>query len=190
MLMKSTKEKKTEMDSFSVAIPEGAKISVNERRIVVEGPKGKIEKDFDDPRFNDFVSFEKKDNEFVIHFDGSKRKIKAMAGTIRAHAKNMFVGVTKGYTYSMRIVYTHFPITVVSEKGKLHVKNFLGEKGARTANIVGDVQLHIDKESVTVTGTNLEAVSQTAANLERSCKLKKRDRRIFQDGIYITGKAI
>lgn len=178
----------SEGETFTVSVPQGVKASVHGRRITMEGPKGRIEKEFDDPRFNEFIALTEKDGNIVIAFGGDKRKTKAMAGTIRAHAKNMAAGVAKGYTYKLKIVYTHFPITVAQEKGKIHVKNFLGEKGSRTASVVGESKVAIDKEHIVVTGANLEAVSQTAANIERACKLRGRDRRIFQDGIYITKK--
>jgi large subunit ribosomal protein L6 len=41
---------------------------------------------------------------------------------------------------------------------------------------------------VTVSGSDREKVGQTAANIEMACKIKKRDRRVFQDGIYIVSK--
>ena len=45
-----------------------------------------------------------------------------------------------------------------------------------------------EQDDVTVTGSDREKVGQTAANIERACKIKKRDRRVFQDGIYIVSK--
>jgi large subunit ribosomal protein L6 len=41
---------------------------------------------------------------------------------------------------------------------------------------------------VTVTGIDKESVGQTAANIERSTTVKNRDRRVFQDGIYLIHK--
>jgi large subunit ribosomal protein L6 len=68
------------------------------------------------------------------------------------------------------------------------VKNFFGEKGTRKAEIVGDAAVKIDKDTVTISGISIEDIGQTAANIETACKLKKRDRRIFIDGIYTSGK--
>jgi large subunit ribosomal protein L6 len=36
-----------------------------------------------------------------------------------------------------------------------------------------------------VQGLNLEDVSQTAANIEQATKVKKKDPRVFLDGIYV-----
>jgi len=43
-------------------------------------------------------------------------------------------------------------------------------------------------ENVTVSGIDKEKVGQTAANIERATKVKKRDIRVFQDGVYIVSK--
>jgi len=40
-------------------------------------------------------------------------------------------------------------------------------------------------EDIIVQGTNIEDVSQTAANIEKATKVKKKDPRVFLDGIYI-----
>ena len=46
-----------------------------------------------------------------------------------------------------------------------------------------------DKE-ITITGKDKYSVGQTAANLERAARVTKKDYRVFDDGIYITGKNI
>jgi large subunit ribosomal protein L6 len=169
---------------------EGVEFEVKDRKVVVKGPKGTLERDFDDPRFNGLIDMRIDNGNLVISSNDTGRKTRAMAGTIRAHAENMMRGVTHGYKYTLRVVYTHFPLTVSVEEHEVHIKNFLGEKGARIAKIKGDVEVHADKEFVTVSGLDVNEVSQTAANIEAACKLRSRDRRIFQDGIYIESRQL
>ena len=170
-----------------IAIPEKVEIKLEDRKVIVKGPKGELSKDFDNPKFNKAVTIEK-DGEVVIKTESEERKIKAMVGTIASHVKNMITGVTIGFKYTMKIFYAHFPVSVTVKDNEVHVKNFLGEKGARISKIAGKTEIVVDKENIVLTGNNVEDVSQTAANIEKSCKLSKRDKRVFQDGIYISGK--
>ena len=72
--------------------------------------------------------------------------------------------------------------------GIVEIRNFLGEKGARKAKIVGSAEVRVEKDMLILTGTDKESVGQTAANIEAACRISKRDRRVFQDGIYIVEK--
>jgi large subunit ribosomal protein L6 len=79
-------------------------------------------------------------------------------------------------------------MSLTVKDGKVEIKNFLGEKGARIAKIVGDTSVKIVKEELTLEAINIEDIGQTCANIEKACKLTKKDRRIFQDGVYLTGR--
>lgn len=176
------------MSERKLQITDGVDVSIDGLNITVKGPKGTLTKDFNNPKFMKSVTVEKNNNEIIIKENKENRKTIAIIGTIAAHIRNMMRGVTQGYKYEMKIIYTHFPITVVVKDKEVQVKNFLGEKGIRTSDIVGDTQVKVEKDTVTVSGINLDEVSQTAANIELSCKLIKRDRRIFVDGIYVSEK--
>ena len=45
-----------------------------------------------------------------------------------------------------------------------------------------------NKVEVVVSGIDKEKVGQTSANIERCTTVKNRDRRVFQDGIYLLEK--
>lgn len=172
-----------------VAIPEGVRVEVKGRDVAVSGPKGSLNMRFSDPMFDSDTTIEKADGKVVVK-GGDRRRIKAFTGTIAAHIGNMITGVTKGYRYKLKIFHTHFPITL-EVKGKLMiVRNFLGERSVRTADVVGNANVDVKKDDVTVTGISIGDVSQTAANVENACRISGRDRRVFLDGIYITGKEI
>jgi len=102
----------------------------------------------------------------------------------------MLKGVTQGYRYELRTVYAHFPVTVkVDERAKvLKIENFTGEKTPRYAKIVEGVKVNVKGEDLSVEGIDLNSVSQTAANIQDSTKIKKKDLRVFLDGIYVSGK--
>ena len=118
----------------------------------------------------------------------NRKKAKRMANTFRAHIENMIIGVTDGFEYQLKICSGHFPMNVSKEGNKIVIKNFLGEKVPREANILDGVEANIEQEVITIKGISIESVGQTAANLEQSTKIKNRDRRRFQDGIFITSK--
>jgi len=119
---------------------------------------------------------------------GTKRELKLIR-TFTAHLKNMFKGVQEQFTYKLKACNVHFPMTLKVEGDQLVIHNFLGEKTPRYAKILPNVDAQVKGQDITLISNNKEAVGQTAANIEKATKVKGRDRRIFQDGIYIVEKA-
>ena len=111
-----------------------------------------------------------------------------MIKTNASHVRNMFSGLDKKFEYELEIVHVHFPITVKNDNNKLIISNFIGEKVARVATILPGIDVNVKGQKITVSGHDLEKTGQTAANIEKATKISKRDRRVFQDGIYITAK--
>ncbi len=97
----------------------------------------------------------------------------------------MITGVTKGYTYKLKIVFSHFPISVKLQGKSILIENFTGERRARSIDIIGDVKVKIEPDDIIVEGINLEHVSQTAANIEQATRVRNKDPRVFLDGIYV-----
>lgn len=118
-----------------------------------------------------------------------KRKTIAVFRSFIAHVNNLVHGMEKGYTYKLAIVHSHFPMNVKVKGDQVEIANYLGEKNPRLSRIIGkETKVDIKAKDITVTGNNLEDVSQTAANMEKATRDPKKDQRVFQDGIYITKK--
>ncbi|MBC7081487.1 MAG: 50S ribosomal protein L6 [Thermoplasmatales archaeon] len=167
-----------------IEIPEGVKVDVKDGKVIVEGAKGKIEKMFFHPK----ISIEKEDNKISLKCDYPKAKEKAIIGSYEAHIRNMIKGVTEGFIYKMKIVYSHFPIKVSVKGNEVIIENFLGEKFPRKTKIFGNVKVSVKGDEITLEGINIEEVGQTAANIESTTRIKDKDIRVFQDGIYIIKK--
>jgi len=166
-------------------LPENVTVEIDNKTIKVTGPKGTLQKQF--KYFHDIV-ISKKQNKLLVTSKSDKKKVRAMIGTIIAHTKNMAKGVAEGYTYKMKIVYSHFPVTIKIEGDKFLITNFLGEKMPRVAKILGDTKIEVKGQDVILTGPDIEDVGQTSANIEQACRITKYDRRVFMDGIYIVKK--
>ena len=173
-----------------IQIPENVEVNTDFRIIKIKGPDGELEKNFDDPRFNEFILFELTEKEIKIKSKINKKKIKSLVGTIAGHTKNMIIGVTIGYKYTMKIVSSHFPLNIAVKENEVHIKNFLGEKGARISKIRGKCEVNATKDMIEIKGINKEDVGQTASNIENICKITGKDRRVFVDGIFIEEKSI
>jgi large subunit ribosomal protein L6 len=88
----------------------------------------------------------------------------------------------------MKTVFSHFPIKTSVEDNKFVIQNFLGERAPRNAVILDGVNVEVKGEDVTVSGIDREKVGQTVANIERATSVKRRDIRVFQDGVYRISK--
>lgn len=129
-----------------------------------------------------------KDSEVILECKkGNKNNYKGIMSMV-AHLKNLFNGLEETYVYKLESCNVHFPMTIKVEPNRVVINNFLGEKVPREAKILPGVEVKIEGPKITVTSHDREAAGQTAANLERATKLTGRDRRIFQDGIYIVEK--
>lgn len=118
----------------------------------------------------------------------ARKKTRALVGTYSAHIRNMVRGAETPFEYKMKICFSHFPIKTKVQGEIFLIENFLGERTARKARIMGGTKIKVAGEEISLTGPNVEEVSQTAANIEQACKIRGFDARVFQDGIYITSK--
>jgi large subunit ribosomal protein L6 len=163
-----------------VKIPEGVTVRIEGNLVKVQGPKGMLMRDMYYPK----VSLAIADKEMTITTESQRKKILAVCGTFAAHLQNMCTGVTKGYQYRMKVVYSHFPIQLKIAGDRIEVGNFLGEKRSRFARIEKDVKVALGADEVTITGIDKESVGKTAANIEHATRIRERDPRVFQDGVY------
>lgn len=169
-----------------IEIPEGVNATVEGDLVTISGPNGQISREFTSSRHDIF----QEGGALIVRVDIPRTKEKALAGTWNAHLKNMVKGVTDGFTYTLKVLYSHFPMTVEVKGREFVVNNYFGEKVPRRAVILEGVEVKVqNKTEVIVSGNNKENVGQTAANIERCTTIKNRDRRVFQDGIYLIGKA-
>lgn len=127
----------------------------------------------------------------LISSEKNSRKEKRAMNTFKAHLKNALQGFEKKYVYKLQISAVHFPMTVTYDKTKrsLVIKNFLGEKIARVAHILPGVEVKVEKDFVIVESHDRPAAGQSAANIEQATRVSGRDRRVFQDGVWIIEKA-
>ena len=170
----------------TVLVPQGVTVDIAGMHIKVSGPKAKLERDFTSQLFTGDVKIEKIEDTIKVSTTSYRRPIKAEVGCIAAHVRNMIAGVTKDYKYTLQSVYMHFPFTVKVVGSDVVIANFLGERAQRKAKIVGSTKVDVKAEEITITGNDIESVGLTAANIERATKIKARDRRVFQDGIFLT----
>lgn len=167
-----------------VEMPEGVTVNLEGRTLSIKGKLGEAKKHFDKISVNLAVE----GNKVVFTPFSVKRKDNVIINTVTSIVRNMVTGVTKGYTYRVKVVYAHFPITVKTKGKQVLVENFMGERSPRVSEILGDCKVTIEGDDVIVKGVSLEDVGQTAANIELATKIKRKDQRIFLDGLYIYHK--
>lgn len=174
----------------SIELPEDLKITVKDRYVTIEGPKGTLTRNFDPTD----VEITKKGKKVDIKAYYINKKRKAATLAVVGYVNNMIKGVMQGYTYKSKIVFSHFPLTVEPDNKKkiITIKNLYGGRKHITVPIVGpETTVKVDKDDVIIEGIDKEAVGQTTANMQEACRLRgkrKKDPETFMDGIWLWDK--
>mmetsp|Transcript_100740 Transcript_100740/g.150970 ORF Transcript_100740/g.150970 Transcript_100740/m.150970 type:complete len:202 (-) Transcript_100740:1516-2121(-) len=194
---------KTVLATRTVEIPEDVEVDIKSRVVTVTGKLGKLERDFkhiamelrvvdgvdiDDDKMDE----EAKTKKYVkLDLWFATRKQLATVRTVCSHIENMFVGVTRGFLYKMRFVYSHFPINVSLSGETVEIRNFLGERRVRKVKLypgVKYVRSDAVKDQIELSGIDITLVSLTASNIQGATCIRHKDLRKFLDGIYVSEK--
>jgi large subunit ribosomal protein L6 len=178
---------KTAYSKLEVKIPDNVQVEVKGMVVNVSGPLGSLSKDFSHAKN---IRISKTNNRIILDTYYPDKKKLSLLGTLKSHITNMIEGVTRKFRYEMKIVYAHFPISVEYDPAKkiLLIKNFLGERSARKAEIPSGVDVQIKGDNVILESVDKEKVGQAAARIQKATKIKKKDPRVFSDGIYVYRK--
>ena len=166
--------------AIEIQIPNDVKVNLKGSMLHVQGPLGHVYKNFKKIP----VIIEVDDKKIVLKQTGERKKYYAIRNTAKSIIQTLCTCVVDGFTIKMKIVYSHFPITVKVEGKKILIENFQGERAPRIAMIRGDTKIDVKGDDVIITGPVLTDVSQTAANVQQKSKVNNKDHRVFLDGIY------
>ena len=168
-----------------IKIPQDVEIEIIGNLVIARGKEGENRREFN---FGD-LTFDKKNDEIILGSKVATKKEKKMINTFAAHIKNMIKGSQEKFEYTLKVCYSHFPITIDIQGQKILIKNFLGEKSPRIAKIPEGVEVKVEKDIIKIISSDKETAGMAATNFEKATKIRQKDRRVFQDGIYLINKA-
>ena len=174
-----------EKSGVEIQIPDDVKINLKGSMLHVQGPLGHVYKNFKKIP----VVIEINDKKILLKQTGERKKHYVIRNTARSIIQTLCEGVIDGFTIKMKIVYSHFPITVKVEGKKVLIENFQGERAPRISMIKGDTKVDVKGDDIIISGPVLTDVSQTTANIQLKSKVKNKDHRVFLDGIYRYSKS-
>jgi len=168
-----------------IEIPDGVEVKLKDGILHVKGKEGEVSRKLK----TEGLIFELKENKIIIGYKKATKNEKKLINTNVAHIKNMIKGVQEKFEYRLKVCFNHFPMTIEMKGNEALVKNFLGEKIPRKVKLLDGADVKINGQNITITSVDREIAGQTAANFEKATTIRMRDRRVFQDGIFMTNKA-
>lgn len=168
-----------------IVLDEGVTASLEENILTVKGPKGEVKRSFLHPK----LTFSVDGNKIILKILKATKREKTILGSFHSHIKNMIGGVQENHVYSLKVCSGHFPMNVSVSGQELVIKNFIGESVPRRVSLLSGADVKVNGDEITVTSADKELAGQMAARIEKSCQITNRDKRIFQDGCYITVKS-
>ncbi|MCL4372295.1 50S ribosomal protein L6 [Candidatus Marsarchaeota archaeon] len=161
----------------------GLSASVSGDAVSIKGPLGSNQRQFN----SSLLSVKADSGKLIIEPIGAgklRKKAEIASYSLYKELQNDAKGVQKYFEIEMEAIYAHFPLTMEVKGQEFIIKNLFGERYPRKAEIVGNTKAEIKEKKLRLYGTKLDDVAQTAANIRQACKLKHKDERVFQDGVY------
>lgn len=177
-------KKEKQIASAIVDVPQNVTAVVSGFELSINGSQGEVKRTFSSP----LCRMKIEQGKIVLTAAVPGRRAKSIVNSIQGHIKNMIAGVQQPYVYKLKVCSGHFPVTVKVEGSIVKITNFLGEKVPRIADIFPNVNVQVQGDKIEVKSVDIEAAGQTAARIELATVIRNRDRRVFQDGIFIIQK--
>lgn len=167
-----------------INLPQGIDVRVEQNTVVVKGPKAELKREFP-IKLIDIVC---KDGTVEVKAKNKSASTRAIVGAFKSHIQNMITGTQAPYVYTLKVAYVHFPMTVEAKGAEFQIVNFLGEKKPRKIKIPAGVKVSVQGDLIKVESSDIELAGKTASLIESATRISGRDRRVFQDGVYIIQK--
>lgn len=140
-----------------IAIPPKVKVEVKGQKVLVEGPKGKL--NWELPRR---TSLKVEGGKILVSRQGDDDKVKALHGLSRALVNNMVRGVSEGFTKKLEIQGVGFKAAV---QGK-SVNLILGYSHPIVYPIPDQITVKVDENTkITIEGPDRQVVGQVASEI-------------------------
>ena len=143
-----------------IPVPSGVDISVAERRIVVKGPKGSLERDLPGT-----ITVRQDGDTLLVERPDDQRQTRAMHGLVRSLVNNMVVGVTDGFVKELEIIGVGYRATA---KGQDTLDLALGFSHPVEVKAPAGVTFDVPSPNrIDVKGSDKELVGQVAADIRK-----------------------
>jgi large subunit ribosomal protein L6 len=142
-----------------IVVPAGVKVSVSEKALEVQGPKGRLTTPVPPG-----IKFALQGQELSCQRAGDERQVRAFHGMARALAQNAIKGVTQGFSKDLDIVGVGYRAQVEGNKVVLA----LGFSHPVEYPIPEGIKIAVDKQTrVTISGIDRQKVGQVAAEIRQ-----------------------
>jgi large subunit ribosomal protein L6 len=140
-----------------IVVPAGVKVQVGERKLDVQGPKGKLSTPVPPG-----ITFALEGQQLSCQRSSDEQKLRAFHGLARALAQNAIKGVTEGFSKDLDIVGVGYRAAVEGSK----VVFALGFSHPVEYPVPEGIKIAVEKQTrVTVSGIDRQKVGQVAAEI-------------------------
>ena len=140
-----------------VSIPPKVKVEINGQKVLVEGPKGKL--DWELPRR---TSLKIENGKVLVSRDGDDAEARALHGLSRALVNNMVRGVSEGFVKKLEIQGVGFKAAVVGSNVTMN----LGYSHPIVYAIPAQIKVTVEENTkITIEGPDRQSVGQVASEL-------------------------
>jgi len=142
----------------TITIPSGVDISINEgNEVTVKGPKGSITR-----QFNPSLDITVEDGTLKVARPNELKQTKQLHGTTRALINNMVVGVSEGYSKTLKIVGIGYRAALSGNKLVLNV----GYSHPVEIPVEDGIKIEVpDNTTIVVSGIDKQRVGEVSANI-------------------------
>lgn len=139
-----------------IAVPAGTTVSVSGSEIVVKGKSGELRR-----AIHPAVSIAVNGSEVSVSPAAKSRLARALWGTYASHVRNMIQGVNEPFTKRLQVEGIGYRAELAGKQLKL----LIGFSHPVFMNIPQNVSVAVEKNIITISGADKEAVGQFAASV-------------------------